>query len=170
MRPPRIVQRLQREYETMINLREQSSLITFTPQGFPPTRYDLTFSCRGLCRHEDRICTIARHEFYILLGENYPTMPPEIVWKTPIFHPNFRQPQVCLGDYWYPGSSISEICIALCEMVQYKTFNIYDPLDLMAAAWVLKHLEANASDFPIDCRPVRDLNFEIAKPYPPDGV
>ena len=46
-------------------------------------------------------------------------------------------------------------------MVQYKQFNIYDPLDREAALWLLAALDQAPETIPTDEREVRDLKFEI---------
>jgi hypothetical protein len=50
-------------------------------------------------------------------------------------------PGVCLGDHWYPGWSIAEMCEALYDMALYKTFNIYDPLNHEAARWIEQRID-----------------------------
>jgi ubiquitin-protein ligase len=156
------LRRLQNEYREMEQLRDKSSLLRFTTQGNPPTRYEVQVSCRGLARYGNAVTYVEHHEFDIVLESEFPLLPPTIVWKTPIYHPNFRRSSVCLGDYWYAGSSIAELCVALCEMVQYKTFNIYDPLDNDAAIWLHNELREGPDRFPIDTRPVRDLDFDLS--------
>jgi ubiquitin-protein ligase len=163
MPPPRI-KRLQSEYRDMLELQQKCSLISFTVQGTPPTRYDVHLSCLGLCRKGHDIVTVPEHDFLIYLEPNFPLVPPKVDWRTPIFHPNFRGSAVCLGDHWYPNWSLSQMCVVLCEMVQYKIFNIYDPLDPIASEWLRNALEAEPSQFPVDPRPVLDLDFEISQP------
>ena len=157
------IRRLTAEHEEMQALRDASPLITFAVEGTPPTRYSVSLSCTGLFRHGKEIMTVSAHHFEVLLLEDFPLLAPAIFWRTPIFHPNFFAPAVCLGDFWYPAWSLSEMCVAICEMVQYKTFNIYDPLDKQAAAWLSKELDENPARFPVDTRPVRTTyDFDIA--------
>ncbi len=160
------VRRLENEYETMRQLRERTSLICFACEGTPPTTYHVKLHCSGLCRLGNLVVPIGEHEFDLILLPDFPVVAPKIVWKTPIFHPNFLGPDVCLGDHWYPAWCIADMCVAVCEMVQYKTFNVYDPLDRMCAAWLAHELERQPERFPVDDRPALDLDFEIAKPSP----
>lgn len=157
------MRRLQSEYQAMVALREQSSLINFVCQSELPTLYEVEFSCRGLYLTDTVIQIRQNHRCDILLESGFPLLAPKVSWKTPIFHPNFKTPNVCLGDHWYPLWSIAEMCVTLCEMVQYKIFNIYDPLDHSAALWLHQRLEERPEDFPIDQHPVRDLDFEISR-------
>jgi ubiquitin-protein ligase len=162
--------RLEREHEEMLALKQRSSLLTFIPQGTPPMRYEVKLSCVGLKRQEDLVKETDFHVFHVVFDKGFPAVAPVLYWQTPIFHPNFQTPHVCLGDHWYPGWSVAEMCVALCEMVQYKRFNIYDPLDKEAAAWLEKELQDNPVRFPVDRRPVRDIDFEIARVPAPGGL
>jgi len=105
----------------------------------------------------------SNHQFILLLDDNFPFTPPSIHWQTPIFHPNFKPPSVCMGDHWYPGWSLSELCEVIIEMVQYKQFNIYDPLDKQAATWLENALEEQEISVPVDTREIRDLGFEMKR-------
>jgi ubiquitin-protein ligase len=145
----------------MSDLKNSSSLFTFKCEGELPTKYQVELMCGGLCRVESEVFKIGNHKFDIILEEKFPFGPPLIIWKTPIFHPNFKFPFVCMGDHWYPGWNLAEMCVTICEMVQYKSFNIYDPLNVEAVEWVKKELIENPATFPVDDRPVRDLDFSI---------
>jgi len=172
MPEPRL-RRLEKELMDMQRLEEASSLISFTTHGNPPTKYTVSMSCYGLCKETDTsgviIYRTGQHAFEIILDQQFPHVAPQIVWKTPIFHPNFRGTSVCVGDFWYPGWSIAELCVALCEMVQYKHFNLWDPLDPEAALWLLTQFENPEAPFPVDHRPVRDLHFAVTVKTRPKG-
>ena len=157
------------EKSGMDNLHKASSFITFSSQGVAPSQYTVHLSCKGLVRIDKSLPLIVseQHEFDILLDNDFPHVAPRIIWKTPIFHPNIAYPHICLGDYWYPAWTISQMCIAICEMVQYKTFNIYDPLNKECALWLHDALQQQPDLFPVDNRPVIDLDFDI---FTPDSV
>ncbi len=63
---------------------------------------------------------------------------------------------VCLdvldGVNWSPALTLDRICIELAEMVQYKRYNLDDPLNPEAAAWAGQ----NEHRFPVDRREVFD--------------
>lgn len=154
--------RLRNEHARLLKLQQSSSMISISTHGEPPTRYEIRLTCEGLRWTPAGIERCSYHEFDLLIDSNFPAMPPQIVWRTPIFHPNIRPPNICIGDYWFAGSGIDEICVAVAEMVQYKTFNIYDPLNPEAAAWVSAMSgDGGVMPFPIDPRPFHDLDFEI---------
>jgi ubiquitin-protein ligase len=65
---------------------------------------------------------------------------------------------VCLDalDYnWSPAITLDEVCIELAEMLQYKRFNVDDPLNPEAADWARR----NREQFPVDRRAVLDLEL-----------
>ncbi len=127
----------------------------------PPTSYEVTLTCAGLVKASDLIAKTFTHRFGLILDATFPMTPPTIIWKTPIFHPNFSPPHVCTGDIWYPALSLAQLCTSLCEHVQYKYFNIYDPLDMDAATWLHAFLQTDNPEIPIDRRPVIDPEFSL---------
>ena len=160
MNGPRL-RRLQNEYEGMLELAQTSSLISFSSRGQPPVRYEIVFTCEGLMRIGSEVYRTAEHLFTISLDDTFPMLPPSLVWRTRVFHPNIKPPSVCTGDIWYPALSLAELCIALCELVQYKQFNIYSALDTDAATWLYGQLQSENPSIPVDRRPVLDREFEI---------
>jgi ubiquitin-protein ligase len=160
MPSPRI-RRLESEHAEMVDLAKASSMVEFSSHGTPPTRYQVVLTCTGIASAGNMLIPVMRHEFDLILSPEFPMLEPTIVWRTPVFHPNIRPPHVCTGDIWFAGSSLAELCVALCEMVQYKSFNVYHPLDRDAALWLLEYLKTDSPEIPLDPRPVRDLDFEI---------
>jgi ubiquitin-protein ligase len=162
--------RLQSEHEEMLELARSSSMVSFTSAGVPPTQYSVTLTCQGLWLFDGVVATTDTHEFEITLTENFPLVPPLIVWLTPVFHPNIKPPHVCSGDIWYPAMSLAAFVVELCELVQYKSFNMYDPLNEEASIWLSTVLRSDVPLVPIDPRPVIDIDFEIGiVPQTADG-
>jgi ubiquitin-protein ligase len=164
--------RLQSEHEDMCQLAAASSLISFTTSGVPPVRYAVTARCVGLLRLGGNIVRSESHEFDIDLGENFPLVPPMVVWRTAIFHPNIKPPHVCSGNIWYSGMSLAEYCIELCKLIQYQSFNIYSVLNDDAGLWLWATLQSDDPNIPVDPRPITDLDFDIGlteRATEPDG-
>ncbi len=129
--------------------------IIVTPVGDePPEKYHVTYFVNGIYLLPDgRIETLARHEIEITLHADYPRYKPICTILTPIWHPNFRDGQICIGDIWGAGESLSDIIINIGDMIQYKSWNSYSPLSADAAQWAMenKHLF-----------PVGDINLYVA--------
>lgn len=151
---PRL-RRLHADLAAMIELTRSSELIRMSGAGNPPDRYVVSYSCRGLylpaAGAAPRVRQEHAAEFY--LHRDYPRRPPQIVWRTPIFHPNILSAAnggaVCIGS-WTPSESLADLVVRVGQMVQYRQYNPDDVLDREAAAWALQH----ARQLPVDDRPL----------------
>jgi ubiquitin-protein ligase len=118
--------------------------IIVTPIGDePPEKYHVTYFVNGIYLLPDgRIETLSRHEIEVTLHADYPRYKPICKILTPIWHPNFRDGQICIGDIWGAGESLSDIIINIGDMIQYKSWNSFSPLSADAAQWAMenKHL------------------------------
>lgn len=148
--------RLHNDYQTMKEMLSNSEFIKITSiVGDPPETYKITFYCTGLAKDgkNSEPYKVQRHELEIYLHREYPTKPPLLSWQTKIFHPNIlsydRNGGVCIGT-WTPATSLASLCVQIGEMVQYKIYNIKDPLDLEAVEWVKKNMHR----LPIDNRDI----------------
>jgi len=80
--------RLAFELEEMQRLTTDSSMIDFEPNDdHLPDEYMVRFRCRGLAK-QDRHSDF--HVVHIYLPADYPREPPQVRFKTPIFHPNIK--------------------------------------------------------------------------------
>jgi hypothetical protein len=151
---PRL-RRLHADLAAMIELTRASELVTMSHSGNPPDRYAVAYACRGLALPpgvaEPQVLDHHEAEFY--LHRDYPRRPPQIVWRTAIFHPNILSSEhgggVCIGS-WTPSESLADLVVRVGEMVQYREYNPDDVLDREAAAWALAHAES----LPVDDRPL----------------
>ncbi len=149
------LERLYADWEAMKRLTGESPLFRVLSWGTPPERYVVTLSCRGLVKSPDALqpTVSSEHQFEIYLHEHYPRIQPRLTWLTDIFHPNILSPRqnggVCIGT-WTPAESLDQLCVRIAEMVQFKSYNPNDALNLEAADWVRRH----PTQLPIDTRPV----------------
>ncbi len=136
--------RLMSDYEQVKKDFAGHKNIQVTPIGEePPEKYHITYFVNGIYLLPDgRIETLGRHEVEITLHADYPRYKPICKILTPIWHPNFRDEQICIGDIWGAGESLSDIIINIGDMIQYKSWNSYSPLSADAAQWAMenKHL------------------------------
>ena len=145
--------RIKNDYEEMLKLDAESSIIDFQTAGTPPTRYFLKFNCPGISIDaEGKPAIIQEHRCQIVLGAQYPSQPPDVTWQTPIFHPNIKLQAVCHSGQWAPSWSLAEFVSELADMARFVKFNLQSPLDTKAAEWAKKNLHM----FPLDSRPIRD--------------
>lgn len=143
MTPARL-RRLSSDFEEVKKNFAGHKNIIVTPVGEePPEKYHVTYFVNGIYLLPDgRIETLGRHEVDITLHADYPRYKPICKILTPIWHPNFRDGQICIGDIWGAGESLSDIIINIGDMIQYKSWNSYSPLSADAAQWAMenKHL------------------------------
>ncbi len=143
MTPARI-KRLYSDYEEVRKNFAGHKNIIVTPIGEePPEKYHVTYFVNGIYLLPDgSIETLGRHEVEISLPSEYPRYKPVCTIQTPIWHPNFRDGQICIGDIWGAGESLSDIIVNIGDMIQYKSWNSYSPLSADAAQWAMenKHL------------------------------
>lgn len=138
------IRRIASDYEQVKKDFSGHKNIIVTPIGAePPEKYHVTYFVNGIYLLPDgRIETLGRHEVEITLHADYPRYKPICKILTPIWHPNFRDGQICIGDIWGAGESLSDIIINIGDMIQYKSWNSYSPLSADAAQWAMenKHL------------------------------
>lgn len=149
------MRRLASDYEEIKkNFAGHKNIIVTPIGGEPPEKYHVTYFVNGIYLLPDgRIETLGRHEVEITLHADYPRYKPICKILTPIWHPNFRDGQICIGDIWGAGESLSDIIINIGDMIQYKSWNAYSPLSADAAKWAMenKHLF-----------PVGNINLHVA--------
>jgi len=90
-------------------------------------------------------------EIEIFIPREYPFNPPKVRWKTPIWHPNVRGDEVCigvLGKDWTPNMTIVGIIEALRALLNFP--NPHSPLNTEAANQMLndrKKFEKNVKEW-----------------------
>lgn len=141
------MRRLASDYEQVQKTFSGHPYITVVPVGTqPPEQYHVTYNLPGLYRAPDgTVQILSRHEVDITLHAEYPRYKPLCTITTPIWHPNFRDGQICIGDIWGAGESLCDIIINIGDMIQYKSWNAYSPLSAEAAKWAIE----NKDHFPV---------------------
>lgn len=165
MRESPRIRRLRTDRKSLEKLRLDSSILDFIAYGEPAERYVIRFAGRGLWRPHANgdVALRDHHEVLIELGASYPRMMPELLWKSPIFHPNISASGVvCLGGYgtyWVPSLNLDELCEMLWDMLRYRNYDVDSPYNREAAMWA-RHQPAHR--FPVDQRPIRDKVAGVA--------
>jgi len=67
---------------------------------------------------------------------------------TPIFHPNFDDSMVRIGDFWAASEGLDDLIIRVGRMIAYQEYNTKSPLNGLAAKWAAQ----NSHLLPIDSR------------------
>jgi ubiquitin-protein ligase len=126
--------------------------------GIPPEVYRFTFNIKGLYVDPNgNILERSTHVLEVNLSLGYPRRAPQCRMLTPVFHPNFDDSTVCIGDFWAASEGLDDLIIRIGRMIAFQEYNVKSPLNGLAAKWA----EQNQSLLPIDTRgispPVDDL-------------
>src|ERR1051325_1133299 len=163
--------RLREEYQKLLTLKRRSDFIGVEPvdvqPGYPPERYVITYTCRGIKAVDRFLEPIPsdehRVEIYLI---DFPVREPILKWQTDIWHPNIEHDglrRVCTdnGKSWYSSKSLDLLVMGMGLMVQYRRYHAKwlppYPIDKKAANWVLNYAEPRnivGPDKPFDDRPL----------------
>ena len=138
--------------ETLQGLLQGWPLIQITGKaGIPPEIYRFTYNLRGLyVSGAGEILERDSHVLEVNLTLGYPRRAPQCRMLTPVFHPNFDDSMVCIGDFWAASEGLDQLIIRIGRMISYQEYNTKSPLNGLAAKWAAQ----NSHLLPIDPRPV----------------
>src|SRR6516225_7511282 len=165
MPSPRI-RRLLLDEQTLSTLLRDWPLIQIAGKaGIPPEIYRFTYNVRGLyVGAGGEILERDTHLMEVNLSLGYPRRAPQCRMLTPIFHPNFDDSMVCIGDFWAASEGLDDLVIRIGRMIAYQEYNTKSPLNGLAAKWA----DQNPQLLPVDPRPIAPpLKMDI--PQTPRG-
>ena len=138
--------------EMLQSLLKDWPLIQITGKaGMPPEIYRFTYNLRGLyVSGSGEIMERNSHILEVNLTLGYPRRAPQCRMLTPVFHPNFDDSMVCIGDFWAASEGLDDLIIRIGRMITYQEYNTKSPLNGLAAKWAAQ----NTHLLPIDPRPV----------------
>ena len=144
--------RLLLDHQTLASRLADWPLIQITgTAGMPPEIYRFTYNLRGLyVAPSGEILERQVHVLEVNLSLGYPRRAPQCRMLTPVFHPNFDDAMVCIGDFWAASEGLDDLIIRIGRMITYQEYNTKSPLNGLAAKWAAQ----NASLLPIDARNV----------------
>jgi ubiquitin-protein ligase len=119
--------------------------------GMPPELYRFQYLVRGLYVAADgAILERNDHLLEVNLSLGYPRRAPQCRMLTPVFHPNFDDSSVCIGDFWAASEGLDDLIIRIGRMISYQEYNTKSPLNGLAAKWAAQ----NSQLLPVDPRPI----------------
>lgn len=153
VRETRLTNDLRQVSELIANSGGSLRLISKT--GNPPYEYVIEYRCKGIeTVNGNNPVYRNTHQVKIILGTNYPREKPDAKFLTPIFHPNvFSNQNVCLGNYWTPGETVTELILRIGKIIQYSkdVLNLKSPANGTAKTWASN----NMSRFPVDTQTLK---------------
>jgi ubiquitin-protein ligase len=166
MIPPRI-RRLKHDYDNLVQRFSQWPLIQISgTAGMPPEVYRFTYSIKGLyVAASGEILERDMHVLEVNLSLGYPRRAPQCRMLTPVFHPNFDDASVCIGDFWAASERLDDLITRIGRMIAYQEYNTKSPLNGLAAKWAAQHVGL----LPVDPRAVAPpipANAQMPNPSP----
>src|SRR5215470_4350003 len=151
MLSPRI-RRLKLDHDTLTQRFAGWPVIQITgTAGMPPELYRFTYNVKGLyVSATGQILERDVHVLEVNLSLGYPRRAPQCRMLTPVFHPNFDEASVCIGDFWAASEGLDDLVIRIGRMIAYQEYNTKSPLNGLAAKWAAQNLHL----LPIDPRPI----------------
>ncbi len=170
MLSPRI-RRLKLDHDSLLKRFSDWPLIRMVgTAGMPPELYRFQYLVKGLYVAPDgAIVERSDHLLEVNLSLGYPRRAPQCRMLTPVFHPNFDDSSVCIGDFWAASEALDDLIIRSGRMLAYQEYNTKSPLNGLAAKWAAQ----NSHLLPVDPRPIAPPldqpvpNVVIAPPAPP---
>jgi len=165
MASPR-TRRLKLDHETLTRRFAGSPVISIIgAAGLPPEMYRFQYKLKGIyVTPAGEILERDTHVLEVHLSLEYPRRAPQCRMLTPVFHPNFDDASVCIGDFWAASEGLDDLVIRIGRMIAYQEYNTRSPLNGLAAKWAAEHLNL----LPIDSRIVAPpLDAAATEPPPP---
>ena len=158
------VRRLKLDFETLTARFAGWPLIRISgTAGMPPEVYRFTYNLKGLyVSHGGDIVERDAHELEVNLSLGYPRRAPQCRMLTPVFHPNFDDASVCIGDFWAASEGLDDLIVRIGRMIAYQEYNPKSPLNGLAAKWAAEHLNL----LPVDSRTIAPPGIAVASSEP----
>lgn len=153
MNSPRL-RRLKLDYDRLVSRFHNWRPVKITGvSGQPPEHYQVTYYVKGLYANpEGKILERHEHIAELNLSLDYPRRAPQCKMLTPIFHPNFDESSICIGDFWAASEGLDDLIVRIGRMVAYQEYNTKSPLNGLAAKWAAEHARLLPVD-PVELAP-----------------
>jgi len=135
------VRRLKLDHETLLRRFAGSQVIRIVgTAGLPPELYRFEYRLKGVYVNPDgEILERDTHLLEVQLSLEYPRRAPQCRMLTPVFHPNFDDASVCIGDFWAASEGLDDLIARIGRMIAYQEYNTRSPLNGLAAKWAAEH-------------------------------
>jgi ubiquitin-protein ligase len=159
-------ERLADECQRLAALKAESTLFDFEATGDPPTRYEVSFSGKGIARPTStsaKVEDVKLHKCEIRIPYAYPERPPDIRWLTPISHPNISFSGLVklkdIGLPWEQDLTLDLICERLWDLARLAYYDEDNATNYGAKSWLAEQTDIA---LPVDARPLRDKSHTIS--------
>ncbi len=162
------VRRLKLDHENLVRRFQGWGPIQITgTAGLPPEMYRITYKLKGLyVAGSGEILEREEHVMEVNLSLGYPRRSPQCRMLTPVFHPNFDESTVCIGDFWAASEGLDDLIVRVGRMIAYQEYNTKSPLNGLAAKWAAQ----NTHLLPIDAKAISPPALSEADAAPAAAV
>jgi ubiquitin-protein ligase len=134
---------------------KNNRFVTIKPgEGDPPEKYEVTYNIKGLHLNKKKeVVEASHHTIAITIPFGFPHFPPNCKPISSIFHPDFDQAAICIGDFWKKESTITDLIVHIGHMICGEVFSIENAFNEDAVTWYKQHrdnLPFESVDFSID--------------------
>jgi len=113
----------------------------------PPESYEITYNIKGLHLNKKKeVIDASHHTIAISIPFGFPHFPPNCKPISPVFHPDFDQAAICIGDFWKKDSTITELIVHIGHMISGEIFSVENAFNEEAVAWYKQH----SADLPFE--------------------
>lgn len=133
--------------EIKTNFSQHRQIRVMPVAGTPPEQYRITYHLQGFCKEdggEVRPCT--NHTILLTLPFGFPHFPPNCKPESPVFHPDFDQEAICIGEFWENNQSLSRLILHIGRMLCGEIYSNTNAFNEEAAAWY----KENQQRLPLD--------------------
>jgi ubiquitin-protein ligase len=150
------VRRLKLDHETLLRRFAGPSVIRIIgTAGLPPELYRFEYRLKGIyVNPAGEILERDTHLLEVQLSLEYPRRAPQCRMLTPVFHPNFDDATVCIGDFWAASEGLDDLIVRIGRMITYQEYNTRSPLNGLAAKWAAEHQQLLPIDSIIVAPPI----------------
>ncbi len=135
-------------YQEIQSQFDQHQKIVVTPiAGSPPEQYRVRYRLQGLCKGSNgAIQPCTDHTISVTIPFGFPHFPPSCIPETPVFHPDFDQSAICIGDFWDKNPSLPALILHIGQMICGEVYSTDHAFNAEALAWY----QENQQTFPLD--------------------
>ena len=109
-------------------------------EGDPPEKYEVTYNLKGLHLNKNQeIVEASQHTIAITIPFGFPHFPPNCKPISSIFHPDFDQAAICIGDFWKKDSTLSGLIVHIGRMIAGQIYSTDNAFNEDAVIWYKQH-------------------------------
>ncbi len=155
-------EQLETLFQEVIDRFENDRYVTVSPMtGKASEQYEVTYNVTGIIQKEDKsVQETKSHNISITIPFGFPHFPPSCKPLTPIFHPDFDEAAICIGDFWTRERTLSDVIIYIGRMISGEIHSHENAFNEEALVWY----QNNSGRLPFEIVNFTPANAQIHDP------